>query len=665
MNELNPIENLPPESKKSRRGGKRPGAGRPKKTPEERLAATGTRKARKPVEEQLPSEELGNFIIRVIQERDTFPSRVVPGQSVARHFDGSAFDWPIGHPLTIARDYAQGAVSGSVVVGLLVKQAAHRFLNDLETCAARHLYLDPEAAENIFTWFTEFNVPDFKLQPWQVFMLVQIFAWKQFNGLRRFREVWFEIGKKNGKTCLMASIALFMLLADAEPLPEVYTAANSRDQARLCFRMAKHILEECPHLKYATKVLHNSIMGLFSGSFYHPLSSDAKSVDGPNVHAALFDEVHEFVSDELYTKLTLGRRARTQPLIICSTTAGNRLESFAGTRHEYFTGLLMNVFNDDTKLAFIYALDANDDWKDEKNWVKANPNLGVTVQTQTLREEVAEIENYPSNLTGFLRYACNLWLTPQESCSLPPERVAACTGLKNILPPWKLREWFMEKYVGQRCFGGFDYGETDDMCCFTLIFPDVVLEEGGEEKLVSVPWYFIPEDHVARKEKLWRVPLQQWVREGWIHTLPGNITDPGLIRPYLAKLLEDFRPRDTGFDRWGGITTMMATLTQEQYSKTTEVPQHMGFITNPAKVFKLAVLNGTFAHLNNPVLMWNMLNVSLEIDDRTSGMLPRKAGGNRNKKIDGVQATITAMQRALDKEANPQSIYIDRGITTI
>src|SRR6266481_2884973 len=141
MNELTSIENNPRESKKSKRGGARPGAGRPRKTPEERLAATGCRQQRKQREENLPSEALGNFVTRVQHERNTFARRIIPDQTVACNFDNTAFSWPVSHALTIARDYATDVSAGKIIAGALVKLAAKRFLEDLTTGAARNLYI--------------------------------------------------------------------------------------------------------------------------------------------------------------------------------------------------------------------------------------------------------------------------------------------------------------------------------------------------------------------------------------------------------------------------------------------------------------------------------------------------------------------------------------------
>ena len=90
------------------------------------------------------------------------------------------------------------------------------------------------------------------------------------------------------------------------------------------------------------------------------------------------------------------------------------------------------MFQDDSKFAVIYSLDEEDKWQDESCWGKANPNLAAgVVKIDYLREKVKAIENSPAELRTFLRYHCNRWSTAQEGHSLPPERVAACKGLKS------------------------------------------------------------------------------------------------------------------------------------------------------------------------------------------------------------------------------------------
>jgi len=352
------------------RGGRREGAGRKRKTASE-LKESGAPDSK--VEARAQLEALAAFVETVAAERSSFFERLVPDSTVV----GTEFSWPPDHPLTVMRAYAEGVVSESIVAGSLVKCAARRFLSDLDRGFEREVFIDPVAVENIATWFSKFG--EFPLQPWELFIVGQLMGWKRLNGTRRFREGWFEIGKKNGKTALMGGLALFLIIADQEEDAEVYSLANKRDQAKLCFKAAKRMRDSNSALRETVKAFQSALV--YGDSTYQFISSESKTVDGPNVHAVFLDEVHEFSDDELYTKITQGRVARRQPLVVSSTTAGNRPESFAGQRHEFFSNLLRGVFEDDSKFAFVASLDEVDDWKDEKCWPKAQPNLGAVSYT--------------------------------------------------------------------------------------------------------------------------------------------------------------------------------------------------------------------------------------------------------------------------------------------
>jgi phage terminase large subunit-like protein len=469
--------------------------GRPKKSSEElrRVGARAGRINARVAEEQKEAgialvEKrqkrgmlLDEFIAQVKDERESFFERLVPEQTVCKENGGVEFNWRPEHALTTIRDYARQIADGSIVAGELTRRACARFLGDLENGATREIFIDPVAVQNIDTWFDKYGEPGMKLQPWELFIVGQLLGWKRPTGFRRFREAWWEVAKKNGKTALMGGLALFLTIADQEPNAEVYSLANARHQAKLCFKAAQHWHEANLELKENVKSFIASFV--YSGSTYQFLSSESKTADGPNVAAAFFDEVHEFDNDELFEKITAGCIARTQPLVVSSTTAGNRPESFGGLRHEFFERLLMGLFENDTKFAVIYSLDEEDDFKDESVWIKANPNLGITVKIEGLRDEIEDIKQYPSSETSFLRYHCNRWSTPQEGHSLPPERVSACKGLQSQLSPMNLRNWFLETYADNRCYGGFDYGETSDMCSFTLVFPGIKFPEEIEDKI--------------------------------------------------------------------------------------------------------------------------------------------------------------------------------------
>jgi len=652
-------------------GGARPGAGRPRKTAEQlRLAGTVHAKveARRREEQPAPAAEptgppglpLADFIARVKHERETFDARLLPGCTVLRaDLDKEqAFAWLEAHPLTRMKDYAEGVVNGSVIAGSLAVLAAQRFLKDLTDGATRGIFIDPLAVENIATWFAEFNVPDFVLQPWELFILGQAFGWKRPSGLRRFDEVWVEIARKNGKTTLMSGLALFLLLADLEPHPEVYTCANAKEQARICYRAAKRMIDARPELSEALKVLSNAFT--IGDGTYQPLSSDWKSADGLAPSGGLFDEVHEFVGSDLVEKIVTGMVARKQPLIFSCTTAGYDMTSYAGRRHDQFSKLLTNVAPDDAKLVFIAALDKDDDWKDERNWVKANPNLGITVRVEALRQQLTEIQENPSKLTPFLRYHCNTWLTTRQGHTLPVDKIHACSGPYDLRPK-ELREWFLEYAKELPAYGGFDLGVVEDMTAFLALYPDVRFDDMKSEQppyLVAVPYFWIPEKRVEEKMRLWNVPLDVWIREGWVKTTPGNYVDIRVIKQDLKDIISDTgKFRDVGFDAWNA-QVLMAELHDEKVAKFTKVPQHEGFLTTPAQELIRAVVQGRFVHLKNPVLNWQLGNVVLEPNDR-GGIIAKKL--SNSEKIDAIQALLNALQRYLspddDEKYRRSSVY--------
>ena len=376
----------------SKHGGAREGAGRKRRTPEQLLAlGEQERKAKKAA--PILSVALDLFIAAVAHERETFSDRLIPGSTVLKNLDGTEFTWTADHPLTIMKEYADSIIQLKIPAGSLAILAATRFLKDIESGAGRGLFLDPVAVQNIAKWYSSFNVPGSVLQPWEIFVLGQTFGWKVASGLRRFREVWLEVAKKNGKTFLQAGVALFLILCDQEIRAEVYSIANSKDQAKICYRAARQMLEDCEHLMGAVRIYNNAFVN--GSSFYRVLSSETRSLDGPNVSGACFDEVHEFSDGGLWDKLVAGVVARSQPLVFSCTTAGDKPEGFAGLRHDYMVKLLTGVFDEDSKLVFIAALDKEDDFKDESNWIKANPNLGITVRVEALREQVQEIKGIP------------------------------------------------------------------------------------------------------------------------------------------------------------------------------------------------------------------------------------------------------------------------------
>ena len=295
-----------------------------------------------------------------------------------------------------AIEYAKAVLNGTTVAGSLVKLACKRFLTDLETGESRGFYFDIEAAQHVVdffgflrhtkgVWAKKAETAGFLLSLWQVFILANLFGWRRVaDGSRRFREAHIELARKNGKSTFIAGIGLYMLFADGEPGAEVYSAATTKEQARIVFHAAKDMVKVSPYLKSRIGIWRNNLHVDISSSKFEPLASESNTLDGLNIHCGLVDELHEHPTRALYDVLQTAIGSRQQPLMLAITTAGVDREGICWAQRSIAVKLLQGTLPDDDFVGrtdnacffgFIATLDEKDDPWDERNWGKANPNL--------------------------------------------------------------------------------------------------------------------------------------------------------------------------------------------------------------------------------------------------------------------------------------------------
>jgi phage terminase large subunit-like protein len=226
--------------------------------------------------------------------------------------------------------YARAVTGGQILTNRLVHLTCQRHLQDLSAAAARGLRFDRAAARHAIDFFGflchskgEWAGQTFELAPWQAFVVGSLFGWQRADGLRRFRTAYCAVPRKNGKSTLSAGIGLYLLVADGEQGAEVYSAATTRDQARIVFDEAKRMVGASPALKRRVGILINNLHVAASAARFMPLSSDASSMDGLNVHGAIIDELHAHKTRHVVDVLETATGARRQPLLFEITTAGS------------------------------------------------------------------------------------------------------------------------------------------------------------------------------------------------------------------------------------------------------------------------------------------------------------------------------------------------------
>jgi phage terminase large subunit-like protein len=626
-----------------------------------------------PVIESKDAPSLEAFIVRVKNARETFSSRLVPNETVCKSSEG-IFTWSEGHAATIARTYAQEVTQGKIIAGELVKCACRRFISELEMGKERGFYFDPEEAAVIKEFFDSY-VNDWKLQPWQVFFVVNLFAWKWASGLRRFKWAWLATGRKNGKSSFLAAIGTFCMCGDLCLHPEIYSAATKQSQAAIIWKDARSVVKGSPQLREAVKVMARKLEVETTEASFEALGADAHTLDGLRPQVAILDEIHEHPSDAVTKRLQSGTLSRPQPLCLSATTAGEDRDSWCYSQHEMYERMLKGTTEDfkfsDERFVYIAMLDKDDNPADETKWVKANPNLCVSVDINGLRSQAREFANDPQSIFSFQRFHCNIWNSVVVGHSLPQDKINAAVGCP--MPAggaMELRKTFLSqaKEFNTTFFGGFDLGLSDDLAAFALVtdlFASSLTNTGAYNfKTAIVPWFWIPAQQLREHETHWRVPLSFWIREGWIKIAGEELVDLDIVAKDLKEICATYRVPMLAYDKWKS-EVMFARLHEERVAQCIAVPQLPSLLTSPSRELKTGILNGTVAHLGNPVMKWMLSNVDLEPDEKHGGIKPSKSGGDHRAKIDGVQAAVTAWQQMLDPEnkkyrvrRNPQLFFI-------
>lgn len=359
-------------------------------------------------------------------------------------------DTVVHDPVT---DYALRVQAGDIVAGPWVRLAAKRHLSDLASGHERGLVWRQERADHVIQFIECLRHYQgatagqrFRLSAWQKFVVGSLFGWYTTDGQRRFRIAYVEIGKGNGKTPLAAAVALYALVADGEAGAEVYSAATSRDQAGICFNDAKEFVLKCAPLANRLQVGINNIAYLATSSFFRVVSAEGRGLDGKRPHVVIVDELHEHPTATVVEKMRAGTKGRTRALIFEITNSGYDQTTVCFEHHDYSTKVLLGVIDNDSWFAYVAALDKGEDpYEDESVFIKANPNLGVSLTLQYLREQVREGKDLPSKRNMVLRLNFCKWTEASEGwCDLDHWDQCATPVHTSAL-------------VKRKCFGGWTW----------------------------------------------------------------------------------------------------------------------------------------------------------------------------------------------------------------
>lgn len=580
---------------------------------------------------------------------------------------------PDNDPVTA---YALDVTGHRIITGRLVRLACERHLRDLKEGPNRGLRFDEELAEHAINFFPTFlrhnegryaEMP-FELSPHQKFITGSLFGWIKADGYRRFRHAYIECAKGEGKSPWGAGALLYGLTMDGEIGAEIYVAAVTRDQAGIAFRDCKNMAEKSIFADKLIITEHN-IAYPETNSFIRPVSSEARSLDGKRVFMSLLDEIHEHPTPLVINKIVAGNKGRLQPLNLRITNAGWDRTSVCWYEHEYSREVLERVQVNDEWFAFVCQLDACpkcqaegksqpvdecpdcDHWWEEKNWVKACPNLGVSVTAEYVRGEVKAALAMPSKALTVKRLNFCIWsevsvhwmpLDEWDKCGKPAD-IAALKG--------------------RQCFAGIDLADTTDTASMALCFPPDDPDD-GEYTLALYVW--IPQEMKNRTEQE-RQRFRAWIDQGLIEATPGNVIDKSVIERRIAEVQEAYDLKILGCDRWkmqdmaNNLCDKYNFVVDEKEAQISNKPLIIGYgqgyggISEPTKQFLDYVLMGRINHLANPVLRWMAGNAVAVVDDAGNTKLSK---GKSTEKIDGIIAGIMALDLAVHRRKDDDAVYI-------
>lgn len=519
--------------------------------------------------------------------------------------------------------YAYGVLDGSIVAGKNIRLMCQRFL---EMKDRNDIYFDENCVDeailfisNIKHFLGKSAGTQFILEKWQQMIVACILGlkWKK-SGYRVCKETYIQIARKAGKDAFMAALALYMMVVDGEASPEIACLANSRDQARILFEYITKFSKSLDPKGSVIKDYRNYVKMPVNNGMVKVFSADASVLDGLNVSMGVLDEFHEAKDRKLYDVIKSSMGMRTQPLMVVITTAGFNLEGPCYDMYKLSIEVLNGVKKDDSFFPFIFQLDEDDDIDDEKNWVKCQPNLDVTVTRDFMRGELVKLKNDNTAEVGIKTKTFNMWCT------------SSMVWVKPEIVVENMKDLKLEDYQGFTGVIGVDLGSVNDLTAISLMIPLT-------NKKIFFNWSFLPEETYKTHPN--RELYDKFIREGSLIITPGNCCDYDFVANKIREINEIIPVTDIYYDKWSA-TQWAITMTEMGFN-VIEFSQSIGNFNSPTKEFQRLLLTNELEIQKSSNFLWQTTCVSIK-EDHNGNQKPIKTSWT-TQKIDNVISSITAL----------------------
>lgn len=464
-----------------------------------------------------------------------------------------------------------------------------------------------------------------KLELWQKALLGLIFGIVDETGARQFREVFFVVARKNGKTLLAAAIAEYCTFLDGEYGGRIYFAAPKLEQAQLCFEAYHQMIEQEPELSAMAQKRRTDIYVKDNNTTAKPLAFSAKKSDGLNVSLAVLDEVASWGGDQglkFYEVIKSSVGARRQPLLLSMSTAGYLNDGVYDELMKRATRVLLGDSKEKRLLPVLYTIDDPEKWNDINELKKANPNLGVSVSVDYMLEEIAIAEGSLPKKAEFLTKYCNLKQNSSQAW-LSTETVEKCIG-PEIRP---------EDFAHSYAVAGVDLSQTRDLTAAVI-----VIERSGE--LYVLAHFWLPGEKIDEATIRDGVPYQAYIQRGILSPSGENFIDYHDCYKWLVEMVERYEilPLKVGYDRYSADY-----LTQDLKAYGFQCDDvYQGENLYPVMQELAGLMEDGKVHIGaNDLLKVHFLDSAIKMsNERGRGRLIKV---NASRHIDGMAALLDAM----------------------
>ena len=440
------------------------------------------------------------------------------------------------------------------------------------------------------------------------------------TGLRKYREAFFLVGRKNGKSTLLAGLALYMLIADGEGGAEVYSTATKYAQARLLFDECHNMVKQSPELSRHIKKRKSDLYYVPAMAKLQPLSRNSDSLDGLNASFVIMDELHGIKDRNLYEVMRQSQSARRQPLLVMITTAGTVRECIFDDMYNHACAVADGAITDESFLPVLYELDKRTEWTDPQAWGKANPSLGRIKKVDDLQLKIERAKQNPNDLAGVLCKEFNIRETVSSAW-------LSFDAINNT------ETFNLEAFRGGYCIGGVDLSITTDLTCASLLF----MKRGSDKKYIT-QMYWLPADKLTERVQQDKIPYDKWAAQGYLRLCAGNSINYSDVTAWFVETVQQYElfPAWVYYDSYSA--RYFVEEMQMQGFNMVRCIQGAKTLSLPMQMLGTDLQAHKVNYNNNPILKWCLTNTGVQTD-RNGNIVPIK-NQSPKQRIDGTAALL-------------------------